>query len=175
MVETLLLHPVTTAACRWSALGAAAAAGHLDIVKLLTARRGDPRSVLTSALCGASASGHEAVITHLLSLVEGHLPDCEGSTPLHHAAKNGRVSVVRMLLAQRRVRRWIDAQDCYGWTALHWAGHSGGRSVVDALIAAGADVEVCNDDGIKAGGADVSCGWEMRGLWAGMGVGLVAV
>lgn len=180
VVKALLSHPSTTPASRWSALVSASSGGHLDVVTLLMRQRGEPRSVLTTSLCAASAGGHFNVITHLLShtAVEAHLPDSEGSTPLHHAAKNGRVEVVRMLLGIGRVRRWIDAQDCYGWTALHWAKNTGGKAVADVLVAGGADVEVCNDDGLMAGGEseEVSCGWEARsGLWTGMGVGMVAV
>jgi len=117
-----------------------------------------------SALCAAAGSGSIATLNLLLLLggVGAHDCDAYGAAPLLHAAKKGRVEVVRFLLGIQRVRRWIDAQDVHGWTALHWAGFGGNEAIVELLVREGADRGVANDEVVCAGG------------WGGMAVVEVA-
>ncbi|KAF8251687.1 ankyrin [Wilcoxina mikolae CBS 423.85] len=136
-----------------AALIAAAAAGHTPVVALLLMSPPHAKSTLTSALCAAAGSGCVATVNLLLLLggVGAHECDGYGSSPLMWAAKKGRTEVVRMLLGQKGVRRWIDAQDVHGWTAMHWAVFGGWEGVVNVLIAEGADRGVRNDEGWSCG------------------------
>ncbi|KAA8909851.1 ankyrin repeat-containing domain protein [Sphaerosporella brunnea] len=143
-----LLLPSNLGAAPW-ALVAAAAAGNADIAQLLVPHCYE----LTPALCAASAAGHVDIIELLLSAGgSADAADIDGSTPLHYACRSGKAGVAQKLLAMQAVRCKVDAQDCHGWTALHWAQFCGEKEVKDMLIAAGADVNVTNDDGRPAGG-----------------------
>ena len=61
--------------------------------------------------------------------------DGHSATPLHWAARNGRVDLVQVLLDQGAN---IDATDCNSGTALCWAARGGHADVVGLLIARGA-------------------------------------
>lgn len=94
--------------------------GRRDVVALLVARGADV-TVLSyeegSPLDRAAASGDTAVLAILLSKLGS-----PGPRPLHEAAKDGRIAVVRLLLDNG-----IDADgaDGGGMTALHWAACAG--------------------------------------------------
>jgi ankyrin repeat protein len=84
----------------------------------------------------AAAEGHEALLREVLessALADG---DDEGLSPLHLAARYGRIDAVRLLL-----EREIDpnSEDHFGWSPLHLACQYGHREVVRALLAKGAD------------------------------------
>jgi ankyrin repeat protein len=55
-----------------------------------------------------------------------------GRTPLHHAARNDRVDVVRLLLEDARIK--VDHRDEYGLTALHRAAKKGNLRTVIQLL-----------------------------------------
>jgi ankyrin repeat protein len=142
----------TSAACAPRALISAAGAGHKDVVELLlpSVVGGAER---TAALCAASSAGHEGVVRFLLSSgVQAARADSDGSTPLHHASRGGSLEVLNVLLERSEVREKIDAQDCHGWTPLHWAVFKEWETGRLALVEAGADAQVRNDDGLPAGG-----------------------
>ena len=71
-----------------------------------------------------------------------------GRTPLHLAARFGRVEAARALASSDRD---IGAADRYGATPLHVAAQHGHDSVVTALVGAGAPTDVeqlADDDGV---------------------------
>ena len=65
--------------------------------------------------------------------------DNEKSTPLHVAAQNGRLEVVKLLLVSGAE---LHHQDDNGMSALHWAAYNGRDEVVRLLVQSGADVNV---------------------------------
>jgi len=62
--------------------------------------------------------------------------DNDGWTPLHRAARRGRVEVVHLLISKGAD---IKAKNIYGDTPLHQAVFSGDREVVELLLAKGAE------------------------------------
>ena len=72
---------------------------------------------------------------------DANTPDCQGVTPLHHAAYiNPNMSVLRMLLDAGAN---VSARDDCGATPLHWAAAAPiqYRTAIDTLIEAGAQVD----------------------------------
>jgi ankyrin repeat protein len=79
------------------------------------------------------------------TLLEGRagleVEDGEGCRALHHAAREGRLPIVRLLLARGAN---VEAKDSHNqqdsWTPLLWAAYIGNLPVAEALLDAGADV-----------------------------------
>ena len=71
--------------------------------------------------------------------------DCHGANALHLAAGTGDLVSVGYLITVHMAD--VDAKDAYGYTPQHYAAWTGHVSVVAALIAAGADVNVKDNDG----------------------------
>jgi len=67
------------------------------------------------------------------------------ATPLHEAAKAGRVSAVKRLLAEDP--SLLTAPDEDGYTPLHWAAIRAHWSTLQTLLAAGAAVDAVGVDG----------------------------
>jgi ankyrin repeat protein len=100
-----------------------------------------------SALTDGVAQGHEAAIRLMVALgfrLDAQAPG--GGTALHHAAWQGRVTLVRALLSLGAPIDVLDTQ--FGSSPLGWAAHGSachaGRdddylTIVDALISAGAE------------------------------------
>ncbi|XP_030849658.1 serine/threonine-protein phosphatase 6 regulatory ankyrin repeat subunit A-like [Strongylocentrotus purpuratus] len=77
-----------------------------------------------------------------------------GQIPLHSAAKVGNIDCVELLLAQDTRQEdgedscfLVDEQDSQGKTPLHLAVEGGFSPVIEALIEAGADLNIQNNDG----------------------------
>ena len=66
-------------------------------------------------------------------------------TPLHRAAYENRIQVVKLLLEQDAID--VHLRDDHGATALHHAAANGNTEIVNLLIASGADTLVADSDG----------------------------
>ncbi|XP_056371637.1 histone-lysine N-methyltransferase EHMT2-like [Oenanthe melanoleuca] len=69
----------------------------------------------------------------------------DGSTCLHHAAKNGNLEMVELLLSTGQVD--VNAQDNGGWTPIIWAAEHKHIEVIRRLLTRGADVTLTNNPG----------------------------
>jgi cytohesin len=73
-------------------------------------------------------------------------------TPLHFIASNGNMRLFHLLLAQGNIG--LDAKSKDGSTPLHLAAYNGHIMLVEALVKAGADTDIENNEGLTA--ADVA-------------------
>jgi hypothetical protein len=73
-----------------------------------------------------------------------HVCDEDGYTPLHRAAYNGRLGVLRVLLAHGAD---VAARTAEGWTALHSAARWGQAAAAELLLAHGADPAAVSNGG----------------------------
>ncbi len=121
------------------ALHHAATAGHIHLIPLLVAHGGDvddPARKGVSAAHVAAAHGHAGVISALAREGGGcravSRPDQRGMTPLHEAARAGKVEAARALLAAGHP---CDVLTADGWSPLHCAAAMGHTEVVLTLLA----------------------------------------
>ncbi|KAF7590226.1 hypothetical protein BBP40_003110, partial [Aspergillus hancockii] len=85
-------------------------------------------------------TGPERVVALLLQRgVNVNVRNSRGQTPLHIAAQNGQLGVVRLLLASQQID--VDARDQQGSTPLHMASEKGHVEVVQLLVANGARLD----------------------------------
>jgi serine/threonine-protein phosphatase 6 regulatory ankyrin repeat subunit B len=128
-------------------LMAAAAGGHLGVVKIILQhlggkgldRRGNKGR---TALIYASGKGHEDTVAFLLN--KGAKVDIKkrrGINPLMAAASGGHVGVVKMLL-QHMGGKGLDQTDKEGRTALCHASEQGHEEIVVFLMSQGAQVDI---------------------------------
>eukprot|EP00162_Nutomonas_longa_P007810 comp18051_c0_seq2/m.31560 comp18051_c0_seq2/g.31560 ORF comp18051_c0_seq2/g.31560 comp18051_c0_seq2/m.31560 type:complete len:160 (+) comp18051_c0_seq2:32-511(+) len=100
-------------------------------------------------LIDAAAVGDIEKVKNLLnSQVDIHTKDAQGYTALHHAAGNGKLEVVQMLIlygADVNARSFGD-----NVTPLFWACDSGFTQVAQLLIASHADVDLPTSSGRTA-------------------------
>ena len=89
------------------------------------------------------------VIVYLLEIgLDPNAVNREGKTPLHLAVeKNNALAVKALLKFKGQKEAHVNAQDNIGNTALYYGIHTGRRNIVDALIAAGADPRIENQEG----------------------------
>lgn len=123
-------------------LHCAVLSGHTSVVAKLLQWGADPSAVSKlsdSPLCLAAALGHGEIV----DLLGGDHPRDAVSTPLHQAARYGRVEMI----GKPQVRRFLDTIDGCGETALHVAVRGADPRMVFALIDHGADVGPLNEDG----------------------------
>jgi serine/threonine protein kinase len=89
-----------------------------------------------------------------LCLQGDELTDAQNSiTPLHRAARYGRLAVVRILLEEVHSQALVDimnARMAYDHTALHWACVYGHAGVVEELITRGCSTDLLNHRGKTA-------------------------
>ena len=85
---------------------------------------------LIEAVKSGNLAEVESVLGNDSSLINGK--DENRMTPLHWAAKNGHIGIVRFLLANGAVRCLHDKDDC-GLTALEYADAIGHENVVEFL------------------------------------------
>ena len=79
-----------------------------------------------------------------------HHADDDGWTPLHAASKGGHLACVRYLLSVPGVTAAINAVDALGWSAVWYAAGWGHVEVMKALVEAGANAAIADDDGWTA-------------------------
>ncbi|CAJ1429315.1 unnamed protein product [Effrenium voratum] len=128
----LRLLPATAAA-----LGAAAAAGEVDCVEHLLARRVDPNAKVDcrSPLHQAAGAGHAEVLRRLLHAGASlNLRDEHEACALHEAAAKGHLQAAKELLT----RADPDLRDEEGASALHWAASKNQTDIVQLLLASDA-------------------------------------
>jgi len=80
----------------------------------------------------------------IIARISGMSKDEYGRTPLHYAARGGKLKVVEILV---KSGAQIDGQDFIGRTALHYAAERGKLKVVEILVKSGAQIDVQDRDG----------------------------
>ncbi|CAI2351791.1 unnamed protein product [Caenorhabditis sp. 36 PRJEB53466] len=123
-------------------LWAAAAAGHLDIVKLLVEKANADVNQTTNTqstpLRGACYDGHVDIVEYLLEAgANPHIPNRHGHTCLMIAAYRNKPLVICQLLDHGID---VNTQTEKGNSALHDAAESGNVEVVNLLLKAGANM-----------------------------------
>lgn len=121
-------------------LWAAAAAGHLEIVRLLvekgSADVNQATNTQSTPLRGACYDGHLEIVKYLLEHgADPHIPNRHGHTCLMIAAYRNKIHVVRELL---KTGIDVNCQTERGNSALHDAAESGNVDVVNILLDHGA-------------------------------------
>jgi len=142
------LDPNTTDLSGHTLLMTASRLGHLELVKLLVARkagvtRRSPQG--DTALMFAALKGHVAVVQLLIT--HGAQVQHDGWTPLHYAAFEGRAEIVRLLVSKGAEK---DAPAPNGYTPLMLAARGGHLEAARALLYEDADVSVKAPDGLTA-------------------------
>ena len=142
------LDPNTTDREGQTLLMTASRLGHLELVKLLIARRASVTRQSPhgdTALNFAALKGHVAV-AELLITHGGDLKP-RGWTPLHYAAFEGRAEIVKLLLSKGAEK---DALAPNGYSALMLAARGGHLEAARALLYEDADVSIKGPDGQTA-------------------------
>uniref|UniRef100_A0A8C4Z5R9 Euchromatic histone-lysine N-methyltransferase 2 n=1 Tax=Gadus morhua TaxID=8049 RepID=A0A8C4Z5R9_GADMO len=127
---------------RRSALHAAAQRGALELCYMLVQAGAnvDAKDKTTrTPLLEAITSDHVEVARYLVQCGASVYHE-DGYTGLHHAAKQGNLQLVHLLLETGQVD--INAQDSGGWTPIIWAAEHKHMDVIRALLSRGADVTI---------------------------------
>lgn len=85
-----------------------------------------------------------SLITKYPNLIESK--DENNYTPLIHAAENGNLNAVRLLLERNAD---VNAKTCYESTALHRACANGFTEIIELLVEKGANVDEPDDEGLR--------------------------
>jgi len=88
---------------------------------------------------------HKAVVQMISSLKDVNVRDEKGFTPLHYAAREGHVDLVKLLMSYGAD---LNARNEDEWTPLHKASLHGHVEVIKLLLAGGADVNAADPIGI---------------------------
>jgi len=142
------LDPNTTDREGFTLLMTASRLGHLELVKLLIARKASVTRQSAqgdTALMLASLKGHRAVAELLIA--QGGKVSQAGWAPLHYAAFEGRTEVIRLLLSKGADK---DAIAPNGYSALMLAARGGHLEAARALLYEDVDVTVKAPDGLTA-------------------------
>lgn len=110
----------------------------------------EPSEAAAAEPCAAAAVESPAQLERLALLLECFVEyvdakDYDGSTALHTAAEDGRLSAVSLLLERRAA---VDTRNPYADTPLHYAARGGCVEVARRLVAHGADVRAPNKFGV---------------------------
>ena len=127
-------------ALRGESMKAAKALMDAPGIQLDAKNSADETPLMMAALRGKADAAAE-LIAH------GAAVNKDGWTPLHYAATSGNVAVIRLLLAHGAV---LEARSPNRTTPLMMAARYGSEEAVDALLAAGADRTLANDQGMDA-------------------------
>ncbi|XP_046845823.1 uncharacterized protein LOC124439604 [Xenia sp. Carnegie-2017] len=131
-----------------TAMHAAAAAGHVQVLKILSMVGGNVSSFDTSLRTPLfDAVEHkktEAVKFLINHTVNFNLKDCQGMTILHFAAQKSSVEIINLLLETRKVD--INEQDNGGWTALMWTAEGMRKDAAECLLKWGANVNILDNE-----------------------------
>jgi hypothetical protein len=94
-------------------------------------------------------NGLTSSVKRLLSFrnINVNVKDVYGMTPLHEAAINGHVEIVRLLLQNGAD---VNSKSNIGMTTLHFAAINGHVDILHLLVENGADLEAQNNDGWRA-------------------------
>jgi ankyrin repeat protein len=124
------------------ALQAAVDEDHVEIARMLLARKSEIPDVMTAAFAGDSAR-----LTELLKMDESlvKLRNQDGMTPLQVAAREGHRDAVQTLIAAGANINTIDSptrlyRSSRGWTPLHYAVLAGKTDIAKLLLDKGAEV-----------------------------------
>lgn len=122
-----------------------AQSGHASLAQLVFTHEAEDQDYAVngpSALHRAALTGDTEVLFEALK-GDGDPAACDegGETPLHKAARQGRVLVVEVLAPQCDV----NAQNGYGMTPLHYAALNANVEVAEILLRFGADAHVVSD------------------------------
>lgn len=98
-----------------------------------------------SALMMAALKGHADLVQRLIA--RGADVNKPGWAPLHYAATQGELPIIRMLL---EAHAYIDTESPNGTTPLMMAAHYGTSDAVRLLLEAGADASLKNQLGLTA-------------------------
>jgi ankyrin repeat protein len=139
---------------RTSALMAAAGAASADCVRLLVARGADLEaqdSLGQTALVRMAGLGQNLTVALLLDLgADIHAGARSGHTALRMAAHYRQSHTVLLLLGRDDAEDDVNRKDPLGYTPLMWAANGGAAAMTEALLRAGADTQLRNNDGEKA-------------------------
>jgi ankyrin repeat protein len=130
----------------WTVLHRAANTGQTDVAELLIANGADVNEAtagfLYTPLFWAVRRGHRAMAELLISNgANVNAADARASTPLHFAAMQGDIGIVRLLLENSAVVYAKTVSGDYpGETPLHTAAFAGHTEIAELLLAYGADV-----------------------------------
>uniref|UniRef100_A0A663FBK7 [histone H3]-lysine(9) N-methyltransferase n=1 Tax=Aquila chrysaetos chrysaetos TaxID=223781 RepID=A0A663FBK7_AQUCH len=127
-------------------LHAAAQKGYLEICHLLLqagANINATDKLRRTPLMEAVANNHVEAARYMVRR-GGCVYSKDGSTCLHHAAKNGNLEMVDLLLSTGQVD--VNAQDNGGWTPIIWAAEHKHIEVIRRLLTRGADVTLTDNE-----------------------------
>mmetsp|Transcript_5917 Transcript_5917/g.17020 ORF Transcript_5917/g.17020 Transcript_5917/m.17020 type:complete len:928 (-) Transcript_5917:85-2868(-) len=142
-----------------TALWLASGEGRTEVVKSLLKKGADAANTRVdgiTAVMTAAVGGHAETVKLLLEGgADARAEDGEGLTALHNAAENGTVAVVEALVkaasaSEDSDEKYIDTLSSAGFTPVIIAAAHGHVDVVRYLIAAGADQNRSNKDGVTS-------------------------
>jgi ankyrin repeat protein len=136
----------------YTALAHAVEARYSEIEDVLLNRPGlDPntgglkgRPVLLAYVWRDDKERTEKLLAHGANV---NMQDADGDTPLHGAAQNGNVEIIRLLLDKGAN---VDVKNKLGGTPLMWAAVFGHEDAVRFLLSRGANPSLKDNDGITA-------------------------
>lgn len=102
----------------------------------------------STALMSAAGEGHlEVARVLLMHNAQVNAANDEGETAMHFAVRNNQPALVALLLENKAA---VDARSASGVTPLMVAAWSGFDNLVQQLLAAGADADVVDEEGLNA-------------------------